>query len=133
MTVLGSRGVVQLTTGSLPPAYFLPDPGWFPGRSRAQWQEITSAGVGQPEPSRDGGLGAGNVLIVRDLMEAIERDRQPKGSMYDGRAALEMILAVYESHRLHTTVEVPLRNRRHRAQAQELAQNPAGEALHGSV
>jgi hypothetical protein len=113
LQILGSRGVIQLTTGSLPPAYFLPDPGWFPGRSRAPWQEITSAGLGRQEPLRDGGLGQGNVWIVRDLMEAIERDRQPKGSMYDGRAALEMILAVYESHRLRGAAALPLRNRRH--------------------
>lgn len=33
--------------------------------------------------------------------------------MYDGRAALEMILAVYESHRLNAPVELPLKNRRH--------------------
>jgi hypothetical protein len=38
---------------------------------------------------------------------------QPKGSMYDGRAALEMILAVYESHRLNSPVELPLKSRRH--------------------
>jgi predicted dehydrogenase len=113
LTILGSRGVIQLTTGSLPPAYFLPDPGWFPGRSRAPWQEITSAGLGRAEPLRDGGLGQGNVWIVRDLMGSIERDRQPRGSMYDGRAALEMILAVYESHRLGGPAELPLRNRRH--------------------
>jgi len=36
---------------------------------------------------------------IKDLIEAIEQDRQPLGSMYDGRAALEMILATYESHR----------------------------------
>jgi predicted dehydrogenase len=113
LEVRGSRGVIQLTTGSLPPAYFLPDPGWFPGRSRAAWQEITSAGVGRPEPLRDGGLGQANVWIARDLIEAIERDRQPRGSMYDGRAALEMILAVYESHRLRGPADFPLRNRRH--------------------
>jgi len=33
--------------------------------------------------------------------------------VYDGRAALEMILAVYESHRLNAPVELPLKNRRH--------------------
>jgi hypothetical protein len=33
--------------------------------------------------------------------------------MYDGRAALEMILAVYESHRQRGPVELPLKNRRH--------------------
>jgi predicted dehydrogenase len=113
LTILGTRGIIQLTTGSLPAAFFLPDPSWFPGRSRVAWQEITSAGVGQPETLRDGGLGQGNVWIARDLMDAIENDRQPKGSMYDGRAALEMILAVYESHRQRAAVDLPLRNRQH--------------------
>jgi predicted dehydrogenase len=113
LTIFGSRGVIQLTTGSLPPAYLLADPSWFPGRSRVNWQEITSAGVGKPEALKDGGLGQGNVWIVRDLMDAIERDRQPRGSMYDGRAALEMILAVYESQRQGRTVNLPLQNRRH--------------------
>ncbi len=113
LQILGSKGVVQLTTGSLPAAYFLDDPSWFPGRSKAAWQEVSSAGVGKPEPLKDGGLGQGNLWIARDLLEAIEKDRQPLGSMYDGRAALEMILAVYESHRLKGPVELPLKNRLH--------------------
>ena len=111
--VHGSKGVVMLTTGSLPAAYFLDDPSWMPGKSKKAWQEITSAGVGKPEPLKDGGLGQGNVWIARDLIEAIEKDRQPLGSMYDGRAALEMILAVYEAHRLDRPVDLPLENRKH--------------------
>ncbi len=113
LTLYGTKGVVQLTTGSLPAAYFLDDPSWFPGKSGKAWQEITSAGVGKPEPLKDGGLGQGNAWIAKDLIEAIEQDRQPLGSMYDGRAALEMILAVYESHRLKGPVELPLKNRQH--------------------
>jgi predicted dehydrogenase len=113
LTLYGSKGILQMTTGSLPAAYFLADPSWFPGRSGAKWQEISSAGLGQPEPLRDGGLGQGNVWIAQDLLEAIEQDRQPKGSIYDARAALEMILAVYESQRLRTAVALPLQNRRH--------------------
>lgn len=113
LSIHGSRGIIQVTTGSLPAAFFLADPSWFPGRGPAKWQEITSGGIGKPETLKDGGLGQGNVWIVQDLMEAIENDRQPKGSMYDGRAALEMILAVYESHRLRGPVDFPLKNRRH--------------------
>jgi hypothetical protein len=97
----------------LPPVYFLDDPSWFPGKSKAAWQEVSSTGLGKPEPLKDGGLGLANRWIVQDLIEAIEKDRQPLGSMYDGRAALEMILAVYESHRLKGPVDFPLRNRRH--------------------
>ena len=113
LTILGTRGVIQLTTGNLPACHLLADPGWFPGRSRANWQLITSQGLGKEETLKDGGLGQGNVWIAQDLLQAIERDRQPKGSIYDGRAALEMIHAVYESARTRAAVELPMRNRRH--------------------
>jgi hypothetical protein len=109
----GSKGILTLTTGSLPAVYFLEDPSWSPGQSKAVWQEITSAGLGKPEPLKDGSALQGNIWIVKDLMEAIEQDRQPLGSMYDGRAALEMILATYESHRLKGPVSFPLENRKH--------------------
>jgi predicted dehydrogenase len=113
LQVFGSKGIIQLTTGSLPAAYFIDDPTWFTSKSQAAWQEISSAGLGKPEPLKDGGLGQGNVWIAKDLIDAIEKDRQPLGSIYDGRAALEMILAVYESHRIKGPVEIPLKNRRH--------------------
>jgi predicted dehydrogenase len=113
LALCGSKGVIQLTTGSLPDAYFLADPGWFPGRGRAAWQQISSAGLGKPETLKDGGLGQANLWIVQDLLEAIEKDRQPQGNLYDGRAALEMILAVYESFRVRGSVDLPLKNRRH--------------------
>jgi predicted dehydrogenase len=113
LEIRGTKGIIQLATGSLPPAYFLDDPTWFPGHTGAKWQEISSAGLGKPEPLKDGGLGQGNVWIAKDMLEAIEKDRQPLGGMYDGRAALEMILAVYESHRLKGTAELPLKNRKH--------------------
>jgi predicted dehydrogenase len=112
LQVYGSKGVLHLTTGSLPETYFLPDPTWTPGKSKVAWQEITSAGVGVPEPLKDASLLAGNVWIAQDLIAAIEADRQPLGSLYDGRAALEMILAVYESYRVQGVVELPLKNRK---------------------
>jgi predicted dehydrogenase len=113
LTVYGSKGAIALGTGSLPAAALLEDPAWGVS-GKARWQEITSAGVGKPEPLPGGGsAGLGNRLIVQDLLKAIEEDRQPLGSLYDGRASLEMILAVYESHRLDRPVELPLKNRRH--------------------
>jgi predicted dehydrogenase len=113
MQIYGTKGVIHVTTGSLPAAFWIDDPSWFPGKSKAAWQEITSVGVGKPETIKDTGLGLGNVWIAKDLIEAMEKDRQPLGGMYDGRAALEMILAVYESHRVKGPVELPLKNRKH--------------------
>jgi predicted dehydrogenase len=113
LQVYGSKGIIRLTTGSLPAVHFLDDPSWFSGQSGKAWQPVTSNGIGKPETVKDSGLGLGNIWIVKDVIEAIEKDRQPLGSMYDGRAALEMILAVYESHRVRGAVELPLKNRAH--------------------
>lgn len=108
----GTKGVIHMGTGSLPAVSYLDDPSWLPAGKPA-WQPVTSAGIAQPEPLQTTGMDLGNKLIVADLMDAIEKDRQPLGSIYDGRASLEMILAVYESHKLDKPVELPLKNRRH--------------------
>jgi len=113
LQVYGSRGILTMTTGAVPEVWFVEDPSWQPGRSKAQWKRISSAGIDRPESLNGPGLDYGNHLIALDLIKAIETDTQPKGSIYDGRAALEMILATYESHRLNAPVELPLKNREH--------------------
>jgi predicted dehydrogenase len=109
--IFGSAGVIEILTGYLPSVKFLPDPAWSPGRSGVAWQDVSSNGVGQPETLTDGGLHAGNVEAVKDLIDAIENDRQPQGSIYEARAATEMIVAVFESQRLGAPVTLPLKNR----------------------
>src|SRR5206468_5377951 len=75
--IYGTKGVIALTTGSLPAAFYSADPSW--GLSgKASWQPITSQGVGKPETVQAKGLDSGNAWIAKDLMEAIEKDRQPK-------------------------------------------------------
>lgn len=113
MQILGSKGIVQLNFGAHGGTWFLPDPTWMPGQSKVQWQPITSAGLGKPEPLTDTRVETGNRYIVDDLIESIEKDRPPLGSIHDGRGALEMIMAVYESHRQQKIVELPLKNRAH--------------------
>jgi predicted dehydrogenase len=113
LQIFGTKGILTITTGALPEIWFVEDPSWQPGRSKARWKKITSAGIDKPETLSDSDQRLGNRLIARDLIRAIEKNTQPKGSIYDGRAALEMILAVYESHRLNAPVELPLKNRRH--------------------
>lgn len=111
LQIFGSAGVIEMLTGYLPSVKYLADGGWSPGRSRAAWKDVSSAGIGQPEPIRDGGLLAGNVAAVNDLLDAIEQDRQPISSVYEARAAAEMIVAVFESQRLGRAVELPLKDR----------------------
>ncbi len=111
LQIYGSEGIIEILTGHLPAVNYLPDPLWSPGRSGAKWIPVTSAGVGQPEPLPDGGLNAGNVLACRDLIAAIVEDRQPECSVYEGRITIEMIAAVFESHRVGRAVSMPLENR----------------------
>lgn len=114
LSIFGSKGVLTTTLGAVPEVWFIEDSAWQPARSKAPWRRISSEGIDKPEPlPSDSQQAYGNRLIALDLIRAIETDTQPKGSIYDGRAALEMILAVYESHRLSAPVPLPLENRRH--------------------
>jgi predicted dehydrogenase len=112
LQIFGSEGIIEILSGYLPAVNYLPDPNWSPGRSDAKWIPVSSAGAGQPEPLPDGGLNAGNVLACQDLLAAIEEDRLPECSVYEGRATVEMIAAIFESHRLGGRAEMPLTNRK---------------------
>ena len=112
LSIFGSEGVIKMTTGYLPSASFLPDGSWTPARTGKKWIPISSNGVGQAETLKDGGLHAGNVLAIRDLIAAVEQDRDPEASIRDARTAVEMIVALFESHRQGgARVDFPLANR----------------------
>ena len=112
LKIFGSKGVVDLTTGYLPKASVLFEPTWSPGRSNGRWQVITSAGVGKPEPINGRGHRDGNIAACRDLISAIEEDREPEASIYEARTSVEMIAGVFESHRQKGPVKLPLENRK---------------------
>jgi predicted dehydrogenase len=111
LAIYGSKGIIRMHTGYLPAVHYLPDSSWSPGRSGSKWIPVSSAGPGEEEPLADGGLHAGNLLAVKDLVAAIEEDRQPQASVYEARTATEMIVAVFESHRVGGPVDFPLANR----------------------
>ncbi len=111
LQIMGSEGIIEITTGYLPSVKYLPDPSWSPGQSGAKWQGVSSAGISKPEPITDEGGHGGNRAGVTELLAAIRENRQPNGSIYDGRAAIEMVVAIFESHRLGKPVELPLANR----------------------
>lgn len=109
--VFGSKGVIELESGYLVKAHLLRDGGWSPGRSGAKWETITSAGIGQPEPRTDGTYEGGHVAAITDLIDAFEKDRETRCSARDAAGIIEMISAVFESHRVGKAVEMPLKTR----------------------
>jgi predicted dehydrogenase len=113
LRVLGTKGAVEIfDVGFLPDVRFLDDPSWSGGRTGAAWVPVSSAGAGKPEPLADGGLHAGNVAAAKDLVAAIAEGREPEAGLATARTATEMIVAVFESHRVKGPVAFPLATRR---------------------
>lgn len=111
--IMGSQGVLEVLPGYLPSVRWLPDPSWSPGRSGQEWVAVSSQGIGGPEPLADGGLPAGNVLAVKDLLAAIEEDRPPVANAGEARATLEMIMAILAAAVRGGRVDWPLQDRSH--------------------
>ncbi len=112
LQIFGSNGVIEVVTGYIPNAFILEDPMWSPGRSGGKWKPITTAGIDKPEPMKDGGLQAGNIAACADLVNAIEEDREPECNVHEARTTIEMIAAVFESHRQQKPVSMPLESRK---------------------
>jgi predicted dehydrogenase len=113
LQIYGSAGVLEIGTGYLPPVKLLEDSSWSPGRSGKTWVDVSSAGVGQPEPIAHGELIDGNERAVRDLIDAIAEHRQPLMNAREARATIEMIMACFESAVAGAPVPLPLTRRDH--------------------
>jgi predicted dehydrogenase len=111
LQVFGSRGILETESGYGAPTHILRDSSWSPGRTGKQWEPVTSAGIGKPEPRQDLTYEGGHIAAIQDLISCIGTDRQPRCSAQDSRAIIEMIAAVYESHRVGGPVELPLKTR----------------------
>lgn len=112
LEIYGTAGVIRMGTGYLPQVRWLEDSSWASAANGTAWKNISSAGVDADEPLEDHGAHSGNLLAAKDLLAAIEEDRQPLNSVYDGRADVEMIVATFESQRRGGLVKFPLENRR---------------------
>jgi predicted dehydrogenase len=55
--------------------------------------------------------------LLRDLLDAIAHDRPPASSGEDGLKALELVMAVWESHRQNAPISLPLARREHPLEA----------------
>jgi predicted dehydrogenase len=111
LAILGSAGVIEITTGYLPTVKLLEDSSWSPGKTGKSWVDVSSAGVGQPEPIRGGEAIDGNEVAVRDLLGAIREHRQPLMNAREARATIEMIAACFESARTRAQATLPLAHR----------------------
>jgi predicted dehydrogenase len=113
LQIIGTKGVIDFRADKEPLVHLLPGSPFQPSAQSRHWVPITSGGVGKPEPVADlARLLSSHELAGRDLMASIEQSRPPLCDAVQGRQTVEMISAVFESHRLGgQRVEFPLKTR----------------------
>jgi predicted dehydrogenase len=113
LQIIGSEGIVDINCDRLPLAYLVPGNPFQPTSESRPWIAITSAGPGQPEPRDDlDETVSHHVGPVHDLIESMRSDRQPLCGVYEGAMTVEMICAVFASHRESSkSVAIPLEAR----------------------
>ena len=92
-----------------------------------EWERVVvdeGAGLNPLGPQLESHVAAGGAQrhacqrrLLRDLLDAIVEDREPLSSGEDGLKALELVMAVWESHRQHAPVALPLARREHPVEA----------------
>ncbi|HEV7282952.1 MAG TPA: Gfo/Idh/MocA family oxidoreductase [Pirellulaceae bacterium] len=113
LQIVGSEGLVAIHIDRNPVAHFIPGSPFAPPAEPRPWIPITTAGVGEPETQPELIASVANhVVAVRDLVAAVDEDRQPLCSAADGAATVEMICGAFESHRQGgASVSFPLKQR----------------------
>ena len=111
--VYGSKGIISVR--NLPSGNMLvyPHSRWIPG-SDDEWRPVVIEDWEREQQERGvSSTALSNRIIVNELIRAVEehRDVVVSSSGSDARAALEMIMAVHESHRQGERVYLPLENR----------------------
>ena len=115
LQLIGTEGVIDLRIDQQPIAHLLKGSPFNPTQEPRAWMPIGTAGAGVPEPVADlGAQVSSHAMSGRDLLAALRENRAPLCSAQEGRAAVEMIAAVFESHRLDgRRVSFPLKTREH--------------------
>ncbi len=111
--LIGTKGIFDLRFDADPVAHYREGSPFQPSTKPSAWVPVSSGGIGVPEPVANAGkLNSSHVLAGRDLIAAIRENRAPLCSAEDGRVIVEMISAVFESHRLGSQrVAFPLKTR----------------------
>ncbi len=99
--LIGNKGIIDMRMDENPFAQFLAGNPFDPVQEPHAWTPVSTAGIGQPEPVADAYKQVMNHAVGGlDLIAAIRENRQPLCSAYEARTAIEMISAIFESHRL---------------------------------
>lgn len=117
LQLIGSNGIISIRCDRNPLAHLSLGNPFEPTDKRRPWQAITAAGVGEAETDEQKKLiteVANHIAPIRDLIESCDgkSDRRPLCDARAARSTVEMICAIFESHRQGgAAVEFPLKER----------------------
>lgn len=115
LQIIGTEGIIQVSCDRDPIAHFVPGNPFVPGKEARPWIPITSMGPGVEESpeARDEVVRVQNhVAPVTDLLAACDENRSPLCGLEEGALTVEMVCAVFESHRQGgRQVPIPLQER----------------------
>ena len=113
--VYGTEGIVSVRNPPRAETYVYPYGQWIAREEDGRWERVVidewERDIGLTD--RGPALKRSNRIMVDELLRALDEDREVVAcaSGRDGRAAVEMVMAVHESHRLGRPVPLPLENR----------------------
>ena len=103
--LIGTKGRIILREGYQPSPNACTFGVWTHDSPAGEWQPLTTEWnelVNPPHFKR------AYVRMVQELIDCIEEDRKHCSCGEEGRAALELIMAIYESQRIGARVKLPL-------------------------
>jgi len=103
--LIGTKGRILLKEGYRPCPYPHIFGIWTHDKSPGEWQPITTE---RDELIMPPHFRLAYARMVQEMIDCIEEDREHYSNGKEGRAALELIMAVYESQRTGARVKLPL-------------------------
>ncbi len=104
LDLYGSRGIIAVRAGMIPRIWYTESVSW----TASKWKPFPLEPLTLPLTRLESVH-----LLVRDLVEAIEQDREPAASGRTARWTIEMAMSLYESQRQGRRVAFPLEFRGH--------------------
>jgi len=114
LQIIGTKGIIDFRIDKEPVAHLCAGSPFNPAlKEPRQWQPITTGGVNKPEPIPNlGPQVASHETAGLDLIAAVRENRAPLIDAVQGRETIEMVCAIFESHRLNgQRVTFPLQTR----------------------
>lgn len=113
LQIIGSKGIIAIRNDRHPLAHLIPGNPFGPTRDSRPWLSFNTPGPGKDEPDMKViNEVVHHITSANNLVAAIKENLEPLCNAHEGAMTVEMICAVFESHRQGgRAVPIPLKER----------------------